>query len=164
MEQQTRLVYNAHSDSKNRGSLLLLCNIPTSQLFDNFMPPMPSVLLSASWSTSFCCFTHFQSASHFCPSPLCMGRVLLPPEQKQTPQTKKTPHSKSPNPRAPQTPSSALHSQDKAHTMELLLRLESNRVFCLMFCFLQWQFYYRKKNEYLYLQHLSRHLWGSEKG
>lgn len=140
MGQQSRLIYNAHSGYKNTEDLY--CCYATFQhcnYLTTLCPQCPQfVLLPASWSTSFCSFTPFQSASHCCPSPLCMGRVLLPSEQNQTPQTKETSQNlpeQIPNPWGPQTPWLALHSQDKAHTMELLLHLESNRIYAWCFDF-----------------------------
>lgn len=71
-----------------------------------YAPNAPQfVLLFATWSTSSCNFTHFQSAPHCCPSPLCMDRVLLPPDQRQTSQTKKT-HTAN-----PQIPEAPIHQQ-----------------------------------------------------
>lgn len=67
---------------------------------------------------------------------LCVwAGYLMPPEQKQTPQTKK-PTQQTPSPWGPETPSLALHSQVKAHTMELLLHLESSRDFAWCFVFI----------------------------
>lgn len=120
------------------------CNCLTT-----WCPQCPQfALLPASWS-SFCSFTHFQSASHCCPSPLCMGWVLLPPEQKQTPQsTKKPKPTHTENPQIPEAPnpmvSTSFSGQGSHHGAASPSGKQQS--LCLMLCFLQWQFYYRKKN------------------
>lgn len=93
-----------HTDYKTRGSLVLLWNMPEVQLFANFMPPVPSVLLSTLQNHQLvqlhCCLAGCYN--------LCALYGQLYSKIKKT---------------------SVPDSQDKVHTTELLPHLENSSFF-----------------------------------